>query len=108
MGIRSSWNSDRVASVFVQKSHASSYRSHKRRSSAKTMKVSDIYIKEYGEMAYNAWKRREEEIDSMMRKGYSVSQIAKLREENLRQMKEADAWQVVKMPVFGMLSRTAA
>ena len=108
MGIRSSWNSDRVASAFVQKSHTSSYRSHKRRPSAKIMKVSDLYIKGYGEMAYNAWKGREEEIDSMIRKGFSVSQIVKLREENLRRMKESGSRQVVKMPVFGMVNRTAA
>jgi hypothetical protein len=56
------------------------------------MKVSDQYIQEYGEAAYQAWKRREEEIDSMMDSiHYSRAEIAQLRKENFRKMKEGSA-----------------
>ena len=89
--IRSSWNADRVAASCTHKKSTYVRRAHKR-SAVKSMKASDLYVKEYGETAYENWKIREERINSLMRSGeYAASQIRELREDNLRRMKEEGA-----------------
>ena len=87
MGMHSSWNSDRVVAAFIARKPATSRRPQKR-SGVKLSKASDLYIREYGEEAYNAWKCRESEIDALMLSGnYRKYEIIRLREDNLRQMK---------------------
>ena len=91
MGMHSSWNSDRVAAAFIARKPATSRRPQKR-SGVKLLKASDLYIREYGEEAYNAWKWRESEIDALMISGkYRTDEIIQLREENLRRMKAEGA-----------------
>ena len=89
MGISSSWNCDRIAANCICARSRNVARRYVKKSQPKIMKVSDQYIQEYGEAAYQAWKRREEEIDSMMDSiRYSRAEIAQLRKENFRKMKE--------------------
>ena len=98
MNIRSSWNTDRIASASMAKKSQAPRRAHKR-PPVKVMKESDLYIREYGEKAYYAWKRREAEIDAMWSSGrYAASEIVKMREDNLRQMKAAGAARGKGMP----------
>ena len=64
------------------------------------MKMSDLYIRDYGEKAYYAWERREAEIDAMWSSGrYAASEIVKMREDNLRRMKAAGAARGQELPV---------
>ena len=89
--IRSSWNADRVATACTRKKSTYVRRPHKK-SAVRTMKISDLYVEEYGEAAYANWKLREDHIDSLMRGGeYTAAQIRELREDNLRCMKEEGA-----------------
>ena len=98
MNIRSSWNTDRIASASMAKKSPAPRRAHKR-PPVKVMKESDLYIREYGEKAYYEWKRREAEIDAMWSSGrYAASEIAKMREDSLRQMKAAGAARGKGMP----------
>lgn len=56
----------------------------------KTYKTSKLYTSLYGREAYGAWKTREEKIDAMRVSGqYSKKEIAKMYEDNLRQLKSA-------------------
>lgn len=56
----------------------------------KTYKTSKLYTSLYGSAAYAAWKAREAEIDALMVSGkYSKKEIAKMYEDNLRQLKSA-------------------
>ena len=88
MGIHSSWNSDRIAANFMEKKRVYTRRPCYQNSITKTVKTSDLYIKEYGMKAYQNWLLREEEINALMNTGkYSKYEICKLRENNLRQMK---------------------
>ena len=98
MSIHSSWNTDRIAAASMAgKSHAP--RRIYKRPAAKVMKVSDLYIREYGEKAYYAWKRRESEIDALWLSGRcGTAEIIKMREDNLRQMKAAGAARGREMP----------
>ena len=83
MNIHSSWHSDRIAAAIAAKKHAYAHRT-----AVKTMKTSDLYIKEYGEKAYMDWKLREEKINALQHGGeYSKAQIVQLRESSFRQMK---------------------
>ena len=92
MGIGSSWNCDRIAANCTCVRSRSIARCYVKKSQPKIMKVSDQYIQEYGEAAYQAWKCREEEIDSMMDSiHYSRAEIAQLRKENFCRMKEGFA-----------------
>ena len=92
MGIGSSWNCDRIAANCICARSRNVARRYVKKSQPKIMKVSDQYIQEYGEAAYQAWKRREEEIDSMMDSiHYSRAEIAQLRKENFHRMKEGSA-----------------
>ena len=91
MVMHSSWNPDRVAAAVLSRKATASHRSCKK-PEVKVMKAADLYIREYGEKTYNAWKRRESEIDALMLSGkYRKSEIIQLREDNLRQMKAAGA-----------------
>lgn len=91
MSIRCSWNTDRIAAASMAgKSHAP--RRIYKRPPVQVMKESDLYIGDYGEQAYYEWKHREAEIDAMWDSGkYDASEIAKMREDSLRQMKAAGA-----------------
>ena len=56
----------------------------------KTYKTSKLYTTLYGRAAYEAWKARETEIDALRVSGkYSKKEIAKMYEDNLRQLKSA-------------------
>ena len=99
MNIRSSWNTDRIASASMAKKSLAPRRAHKR-PPVKVMKESDLYIREYGEKAYYEWKHREAEIDAMWSSGrYAASEIVKMREDNLRRMKAAGAARGQELPV---------
>ena len=58
----------------------------------KTMKIAELYPREYGMDAYQAWRRREAEITELA-KGcrYSRLEICHLREDSFRQMKAEGA-----------------
>ena len=99
MSIRSSWNPDRVAAASMAKKSHAPRRTYNKRPAAKVMKVSDLYIREYGEKAYYAWKRREAEIDALWLSGRcGAAEIIKMRADNLRQMKAAGASRGREMP----------
>ena len=54
----------------------------------KTMKAADLFTREYGKDAYQAWLRREEEITELAKGGrYSRREICRMREDSFRQMK---------------------
>lgn len=54
----------------------------------KTYKTSKLYTSLYGRAAYEVWKVREAEIDALRVSGkYSRKEIAKMYEDNLRQLK---------------------
>ena len=54
----------------------------------KTYKTSKLYTSLYGRAAYEAWKTREAEIDALRMRGkHSRKEIAKMYEDNLRQLK---------------------
>lgn len=56
----------------------------------KTYKTSKLYTSLYGRAAYEVWKAREAEIGALMVSGkYSKKEIAKMYEDNLRQLKSA-------------------
>ena len=56
----------------------------------KTYKTSKLYTSLYGSAAYAAWKAREAELDALRVSGkYSKKEIAKMYEDNLRQLKSA-------------------
>ena len=56
----------------------------------KTYKTSKLYTSLYGRAAYEAWKAREAEIDALRMSGkYTKKEIAKMYEDNLRQLKSA-------------------
>lgn len=58
----------------------------------KVMKAVDCYVKLYGRKAYDAYVKREAEIDSRMKdRRIKISTIIDMREANFRQMKEAGA-----------------
>ena len=56
----------------------------------KTYKTGKLYTSLYGRVAYEAWKAREAEIDALRVSGkYGKKEIAKMYEDNLRQLKSA-------------------
>ena len=58
----------------------------------KTMKTAELFTREYGKDAYQAWLRREEEITELAKGGrYSRLEICHLREDSFRQMKAEGA-----------------
>lgn len=75
-------NFDKVKSVVKIKG--------KEKKMMKTYKTSKFYTSLYGRAAYEAWKTREAEIDALRVSGrYSKKEIAKMYEDNLRQLKSA-------------------
>ena len=78
-----------------------------------TAKAADLFSREYGKDAYQAWRRREAEISELARRGrYSRREIIRMREDSFRQMKaEGARWAAAKAavkPVRGVLARIAA
>lgn len=56
----------------------------------KVMKAAECYVKLYGRKAYDAYVKREAEIDSMKKdRRIKISTIVGMREANFRRMKEA-------------------
>ena len=56
----------------------------------KTYKTSKLYTSLYGRAAYEVWKSRETKIDALRMSGkYNKKEIAKMYEDNLRQLKSA-------------------
>ena len=56
----------------------------------RTYKTSKLYTSLYGCTAYETWKAREAEIDALRIRGkYGKKEIAKMYEDNLRQLKSA-------------------
>ena len=56
----------------------------------KTYKTRKLYTSLYGRAAYEVWKSREAEIDALRANGkYTKKEIAKMYEDNLRQLKSA-------------------
>ena len=56
----------------------------------KTYKTSKLYASLYGRTAYKSWKSREAEIGALRASGkYGKKEIAKMFEDNLRQLKSA-------------------
>ena len=63
----------------------------------KIMNAAELYIREYGSKAYQAWLRREAEITALVRtRRYSTREICRLHEDNFRQMKAEGARRSVK------------
>ena len=98
MSIHSSWNTDRIAAASMARKSPAPRRIYKR-PPVQVTKESDLYIGDYGEQAYYEWKHREAAIDAMWSSGrYDASEIAKMREDSLRQMKAAGAARGKGMP----------
>ena len=54
----------------------------------KTMKVAELYPREYGMDAYQAWLRREAEITELAKtRRHTIREICHMREDSFRQMK---------------------
>ena len=59
---------------------------------SKNEKVSACFTRLYGRAAYEAWKAREAEIDELMRQhACGTKELAALREDNYRRMKQGQA-----------------
>ena len=75
-------NLDKVKSVVKIKG--------KEKKMTKTYKTSKLYTSLYGRAAYEVWKSREAKIDVLRMSGkYNKKEIAKMYEDNLRQLKSA-------------------
>ena len=60
----------------------------KMKNSVRVYKTSKLYTSHNGRAAYEAWMAREDEIDALRMSGkYSKKEIAKMYEDNLRQLK---------------------
>ena len=58
----------------------------------KTMKIAELYPREYGMAAYQAWLRREAEITELAKtRRHTVREICRMREDSFRQMKAEGA-----------------
>ena len=71
----------------------------------KVMKAADCYVKLYGRKAYDAYVKREAEINGLMKdKRIKISTIVGMREANFRRMKEAGAHRNdgASTPVIGL------
>ena len=76
----------------------------------KTMKAADLFTREYGKDAYQAWRRREAEISELARRGrYSRREIIHMREDSFRQMKaEGARWAATQSaPVVHVAAKPA-
>lgn len=66
-------------------------------SKIKIMNAAELYTREYGKAAYQAWTRREAEITALVRtRRCATREICRLREDNFRQMKAEGARRIVK------------
>ena len=75
-------NLDKVKSVVKIKG--------KEKKMTKPYKTSKLYTSLYGRAAYEVWKAREGEVDALRVSGkYSKKEMAKMYEDNLRQLKSA-------------------
>jgi len=85
--VNTSWNSDRIAASILNK--PSKIHKPKLISTLRVMKASDRLAQLYGREAYQAWKRREAEIDALRdSKRYARATLAEMYAENYRRMKE--------------------
>ena len=67
----------------------------------KTYNTSKLYISLYGRKAYEVWRSREGEIDALRKRGKcGKKEIAKMYEDNYRQLKSAGE----KTAATGMLT----
>ncbi len=74
-----------------------------------TAKAADLFTREYGKDAYQAWRRREAEISELGRRGrYSRREIIRMREDSFRQMKAEGARWAAMRPVREKRARLAA
>lgn len=72
----------------------------------KTYNTSKLYISLYGRDAYEVWKAREAEIDALRVRGkYSRKEIAKMYEDNLRQLKSAGEKTAADSTLIGSLRK---
>ena len=62
----------------------------KMKNSVRVYKTSKLYTSLYGRAAYEVWKAREGKVDALRMSGkYSKKEMAKMYEDNLRQLKSA-------------------
>ena len=82
----------------------------KMKNGVKVMKAPALYTREYGRDAYEAYMRREAEIDALMRdkKRYTVRDICTLREDNFRRMKAEGARRKAERQARPVAKRLAA
>ena len=79
------------------------------KNSVRVYKTSKLYTALYGRAAYEAWKAREEEIDALRMSGkYSKKEIAKMYEDNLRQLKTAGEKTAADGTLTGSLGKILA
>ena len=72
----------------------------------KTYKTSKLYTSLYGRAAYEAWKARETEIDALRVSGrYGRKEIAKMYEDNLRQLKSTGEKPAANSTLTGSLGK---
>ena len=94
-------NFDKVKSVVKIKG--------KEKKMMKTYKTSKLYTSLYGRAAYEAWKAREAEIDALRMSGkYTKKEIAKMYEDNLRQLKAAGEKAAADGKLTGSLEKILA
>lgn len=75
----------------------------------KTYKTKMLYTSLYGREAYEGWKAREAEIDSLRLSGTcSKASIVKMYEDNLRQLKAAGEKSAVDIMQTGSLGGITA
>ena len=75
----------------------------------KTMKAADLFTREYGKDAYQAWLSREAEITDLSKgKGYSTREICRMREDSFRQMKAEGMRRAAMRPAREKQARLAA
>ena len=76
----------------------------------KTIKIAELYPREYGLAAYQAWLRREEEISELAKtRRHTVRDICRMREDSFRQMKaEGARWAATQSaPVVHVAAKPA-
>ena len=74
-----------------------------------TYKTSQLYTSLYGRAAYEAWKARETEITELRASGkYSKSEIVKMYEDNLRQLKAGGEKTAMNGTLTGSLAKIRA
>ena len=66
----------------------------------KPVKIAELYPREYGMAAYQAWLRREAEITELAKtRRHTIREICRMREDSFRQMKaEGARWAAQSAP----------